>query len=61
MRRLPRSRGGDDVLMACYVAPESWARALESRFAANPDGFAWEVAWNLGFSLMEDGRLQLPD
>ena len=32
-----------------------------SGYFADPDGFAWEVAWNPGFSVMEDGSLRLPD
>jgi uncharacterized protein len=27
----------------------------------DPDGHAWEVAWNPGFTLAEDGSLVLPD
>ena len=27
----------------------------------DPDGHAWEVAWNPGFTLREDGTLVLPD
>jgi uncharacterized protein len=32
-----------------------------SGYFADPDGFAWEVAWNPGFTLAEDGSLTLPD
>ena len=32
-----------------------------SGYFADPDGFAWEVAWNPGFTLAEDGGLILPD
>lgn len=28
---------------------------------ADPEGFVWEVAWNPGFRLTEDGSLVLPD
>jgi predicted enzyme related to lactoylglutathione lyase len=28
---------------------------------ADPEGFLWEVAWNPGFQLKEDGSLVLPD
>jgi uncharacterized glyoxalase superfamily protein PhnB len=27
---------------------------------ADPDGFPWEVAWNPGFPLREDGSIELP-
>ncbi|MCW3011692.1 MAG: glyoxalase [Solirubrobacterales bacterium] len=27
----------------------------------DPDGHAWEIAWNPGFTLAEDGTLVLPD
>jgi len=32
-----------------------------SGYFADPDGFAWEVAWNPGFALDGDGCLTLPD
>lgn len=32
-----------------------------SGYFADPDGFAWEVAWNPGFVLADDGSLRLPD
>ena len=28
---------------------------------ADPDGHPWEVAWNPGFALAEDGTIQLPE
>lgn len=31
-----------------------------SGYFADPDGFLWEVAWNPGFPLDEDGNVQLP-
>jgi catechol 2,3-dioxygenase-like lactoylglutathione lyase family enzyme len=30
-------------------------------YFTDPDGHAWEVAFNPGFALTEDGSLQLPD
>lgn len=30
-------------------------------YFADPDGHAWEVAWNPHFALRPDGGLQLPD
>jgi predicted lactoylglutathione lyase len=30
-------------------------------YFADPDGFAWEVAWNPGFTILEDGSVKLPD
>ena len=32
-----------------------------SGYFADPDGHLWEVAWNPGFPLDENGCLQLPD
>jgi hypothetical protein len=30
-----------------------------SGYFADPDGFAWEIAWNPGFPLREDGTIDL--
>ena len=32
-----------------------------SGYFADPDGFAWEVAWNPGFTIAQDGSVRLPD
>ena len=32
-----------------------------SGYFADPDGYPWEVAWNPGFPLGEDGTVQLPE
>lgn len=32
-----------------------------SGYFADPDGYPWEVAWNPGFTLDENGNLYLPD
>ncbi|WP_119303313.1 VOC family protein [Dongia deserti] len=29
-------------------------------YFADPDGFAWEVAWNPGFTILDDGSIKLP-
>ena len=29
-------------------------------YFADPDGFAWEVAWNPGFKILPDGGIKLP-
>ncbi len=31
-----------------------------SGYFADPDGFAWEVAWNPGFEILPDGGIKLP-
>ena len=31
-----------------------------SGYFADPDGFLWEVAWNPGFPIGEDGRVHIP-
>ena len=30
-------------------------------YFADPDGHLWEVAWNPGFPLREDGTIELPE
>jgi predicted lactoylglutathione lyase len=32
-----------------------------SGYFADPDGHPWEVAWNPGFALADDGRLTVPE
>ncbi|NMM45656.1 VOC family protein [Rhodospirillaceae bacterium KN72] len=32
-----------------------------SGYFADPDGHLWEVAWNPGFPIAEDGSIRLPD
>lgn len=32
-----------------------------SGYFSDPDGFLWEVAWNPGFAIGEDGSITLPD
>jgi hypothetical protein len=32
-----------------------------SGYFADPDGFAWEVAWNPGFLLLDDGSVVIPE
>jgi uncharacterized protein len=32
-----------------------------SGYFADPDGFLWEVAWNPGFPIREDGSIEVPD
>ncbi len=32
-----------------------------SGYFADPDGYPWEIAWNPGFELKEDGSVVLPD
>jgi catechol 2,3-dioxygenase-like lactoylglutathione lyase family enzyme len=31
-----------------------------SGYFADPDGFLWEIAWNPGFHIGTDGRVQIP-
>ncbi len=64
-----RSRAEVDAVLAEAVA--AGARLLRpareafwggySGYFADPDGVAWEVAWNPGFPLAADGSLVLPD
>ncbi|MEY4879607.1 MAG: hypothetical protein RJB62_1076 [Pseudomonadota bacterium] len=30
-------------------------------YFADPDGYLWEIAWNPGFTLLEDGSIRLPE
>jgi len=32
-----------------------------SGYFSDPDGFAWEVAWNPSFAIAEDGSVRLPE
>jgi catechol 2,3-dioxygenase-like lactoylglutathione lyase family enzyme len=31
-----------------------------SGYFSDPDGFLWEIAWNPGFQIGDDGRVQIP-
>jgi catechol 2,3-dioxygenase-like lactoylglutathione lyase family enzyme len=63
-----RSREEVDAVLAEAVAAGGTllkaARTADwggySGYFADPDGFPWEVAWNPGFPLAEDGSLHLP-
>ena len=39
-------------------APMDWGGYVG--FFADPDGHVWEIAWNPGFDLRDDGTLHLP-
>lgn len=64
-----RSKADVDAVLAEAVA--AGARLLKpatdtfwggySGHFADPDGYAWEVAWNPGFTLNDDGSITLPD
>lgn len=32
-----------------------------SGYFADPDGHPWEIAWNPGFKILQDGSIKLPD
>ena len=40
------------------AAESSWGG--RTGYFADPDGFAWEVAWNPGFEILPDGAVRLP-
>lgn len=40
------------------VSDTSWGG--RTGYFADPDGFAWEVAWNPAFAILPDGGLKLP-
>jgi catechol 2,3-dioxygenase-like lactoylglutathione lyase family enzyme len=41
------------------AADTSWGGYVG--YFADPDGHVWEIAWNPGFTLTDDGALRLPD
>lgn len=58
----------DDVIAAAESAGGTITRPPDDTFYGgyagyftDPDGHAWEVAYNPGFSLADDGSLTLPD
>lgn len=58
----------DDVVSAAVAAgatltrpPVETAYGGYAGYVADPDGHLWEVAWNPGFPLAEDGSLSVPD
>ena len=63
-------RGKEDVDATLKEAKKAGARILKpgaetpwggrTGYFADPDGFAWEVAWNPGFEIMPDGGIRLP-
>ena len=63
-------RSKDDVDATLKEAEKAGARILRpgaetswggrTGYFADPDGFAWEVAWNPGFEILPDGGIKLP-
>jgi len=58
----------DEVLMEAVSAGGTLLKPAEEAFwggysgyFADPDGFAWEVAWNPSFKIAKDGSLLLPE
>ncbi|HEY1383634.1 MAG TPA: VOC family protein [Dongiaceae bacterium] len=49
-------RAGAQILKP--ATETSWGGYLG--YFADPDGFAWEVAWNPGFEILPDGAIRLP-
>ena len=64
-----RSRGEvDTVLVEAKAAGAKILKPAQEAFwggysgyFADPDGFAWEVAWNPSFGMTEDGSIRIPD
>ena len=64
-----RRKGDVDTVLA--EAEQAGARLLKpaeekfwggyAGYFTDPEGYAWEVAWNPGFELREDGSLRLPE
>jgi catechol 2,3-dioxygenase-like lactoylglutathione lyase family enzyme len=64
-----RSREAVDAVMATAeacgaritkVAAETFYGGYAG-FFSDPDGYVWEIAWNPGFPLADDGTLTIPD
>jgi catechol 2,3-dioxygenase-like lactoylglutathione lyase family enzyme len=63
-------RSQEDVDATLKEAEKAGARILKpgaetpwggrTGYFVDPDGFAWEVAWNPGFEIMPDGGIRLP-
>ena len=63
-------RSKAEVETTLAVAEKAGARILKpaqevfwggySGYFADPEGFVWEVAWNPGFTILEDGSVRLP-
>ena len=58
----------DTVMAAAAAAGATITRPAEETFYggyagyfADPDGHLWEIGWNPGFTLTDDGSLVLPD
>jgi uncharacterized protein len=60
----------DDVAVALQAAVDAGATLVKpavrgdwggvSGYFSDPDGFLWEIAWNPGFPIGDDGRLNIP-
>ena len=65
------TRTRDEVDRVLREVQEAGARLIKpakdafwggySGYFADPDGHLWEVAWNPGFAIAEDGAITLPD
>lgn len=63
-------RERDDVDRLLTAVGEAGARIMKpatdapwggrSGYFADPDGFLWEIAWNPGFPMGEDGSIEIP-
>jgi hypothetical protein len=65
------ARSREEVSAVLAQASAAGARILKpaeeafwggySGYFADPDGFAWEVAWNPSFPIAADGSIRIPD
>jgi predicted lactoylglutathione lyase len=58
----------DSLLMEAAAAGAKIVKPAEEAFwggysgyFSDPDGFLWEVAWNPGFAIAEDGSIKIPE
>ena len=65
------TRSRDEVDIILQKAVEAGAKITReaqegfwggyTAYFSDPDGFLWELAWNPGFAVAEDGSIRIPD
>ncbi|WP_156679107.1 VOC family protein [Sphingomonas profundi] len=67
-QNLPGRADVDAAIAALLAAGATLLAAAEEKawggyggYVADPDGHAWEIAWNPGFPLADDGAMTIPE